>query len=79
MAKDAHSNAAIVYGAGLGGLHALDDFVDPAEGWELQQANGINSHGAIVGMATHQGRRSDSSSPSRSARAEARRAQRTIS
>ncbi len=24
-------------------------------GWELQQANGINSHGAIVGMATHQG------------------------
>ncbi|HEY4394304.1 MAG TPA: hypothetical protein VGP64_09595 [Polyangia bacterium] len=55
VAKDSHTNQAIVYGVGLGGLRALDDFVDPAEGWELQQANGINSHGAIVGMATHHG------------------------
>jgi probable HAF family extracellular repeat protein len=55
VAKDPHTNQAIVYGAGLGGLRALDDFVDPAEGWQLQQANGINSHGAIVGMATHHG------------------------
>jgi probable HAF family extracellular repeat protein len=55
VAKDAHSNQAIVYGAGLGGLRALDDFVDPDAGWQLQQANGINDHGAIVGMATHHG------------------------
>jgi hypothetical protein len=55
VARDVHTNVAIVYGAGLGGLHALDDFVDPAEGWQLEQANGINAHGAIVGMATHQG------------------------
>jgi len=55
VAKDAHTNVAVVYGGGLGGLHALNDFVDPSQGWELQQANGINRHGAIVGMATHQG------------------------
>jgi uncharacterized membrane protein len=55
VARDVHTNVAIVYGAGLGGLHALDDFVDPAEGWQLEQANGINAHGAIVGMATHHG------------------------
>ena len=55
VAKDVHTNQAVVYGAGLGGLRALNDFVDPSQGWELQQANGINSHGAIVGMATHQG------------------------
>jgi hypothetical protein len=55
VAKDAHTNVAIVYFGGPGGLHALNDYVDPSQGWELQQANGINSHGAIVGMATHQG------------------------
>jgi probable HAF family extracellular repeat protein len=55
VAKDAHTNVAIVYGGGLGGLHALNDYVDPSQGWDLQQANGINSHGAIIGMATHQG------------------------
>ena len=55
VARDAHTNVAVVYGGGLGGLHALNDYVDPSQGWELQQANGINSHGAIVGMATHQG------------------------
>jgi probable HAF family extracellular repeat protein len=55
VAKDAHSNVAVVYGSGLGGLHALNDYLDPAQGWDLQQANGINSHGAIVGTATHQG------------------------
>ncbi len=55
VAKDAHSNHAVVYGGGLGGLRALNDYLDPSQGWQLQQANGINSHGAIVGMATHQG------------------------
>ncbi|HEY6475717.1 MAG TPA: hypothetical protein VI456_03995 [Polyangia bacterium] len=55
VAKDTHTNQAIVYAAGLGGLRALDDFADPSQGWQLQQANGINSHGAIVGMATHHG------------------------
>jgi probable HAF family extracellular repeat protein len=55
VAKDAHNNVAVVYSSGLGGLHALNDYLDPAQGWDLQQANGINSHGAIVGMATHQG------------------------
>ncbi len=34
---------------------ALNDLVDPAQGWDLQQANGINSHGEIVGMGTHHG------------------------
>ncbi|HLK90287.1 MAG TPA: hypothetical protein VKZ18_10360 [Polyangia bacterium] len=55
VAKDAHTNVAVVYGAALGGLRALNEFVDPAQGWELEQANGINEHGAIVGMATHHG------------------------
>jgi probable HAF family extracellular repeat protein len=55
VAKDARTNQAIVYGQGLGGLRALDDFVEPSQGWQLQQADGINSHGAIVGMATHHG------------------------
>jgi hypothetical protein len=55
VAKDAHTNVAVVYGSGLGGQRALNDFVDPAQGWELEQANGINEHGAIVGMATHHG------------------------
>jgi probable HAF family extracellular repeat protein len=55
VAKDIHSNIAVVYAPGLGGLRALNDLVDPAQGWELEQANGINSHGAIVGMATHHG------------------------
>jgi probable HAF family extracellular repeat protein len=55
VAKDDHTNIAFVYGPGLGGLHALGDYVDPALGWELQQANGINSHGTIVGMGIHQG------------------------
>jgi probable HAF family extracellular repeat protein len=55
VAKDDHTNIALVYGAGIGGLHALADYVDPAQGWDLQQANGINNHGVIVGMGTHQG------------------------
>lgn len=55
VAKDDHTNIAIVYGPGLGGLHAIGDYVDPALGWDFQQANGINNHGAIVGMGTHQG------------------------
>jgi probable HAF family extracellular repeat protein len=55
VAKDDHTNIAFVYGPSLGGLHALSDYVDPAQGWDLQQANGINNRGAIVGMGTHQG------------------------
>ncbi len=55
VAPDVHSNVAFVWGPGLGRMVALNDLVDPAEGWELQQANGINSHGEIVGMATHHG------------------------
>jgi uncharacterized membrane protein len=55
VAVDAHTNVAFVWGPSLGKMTALGDLVDPAEGWQLQQANGINSHGVIVGMATHHG------------------------
>jgi probable HAF family extracellular repeat protein len=49
------NNAAFVHAAGLGGMRKLEDLVDPALGWKLVQANGINSHGVIVGWGTHQG------------------------
>lgn len=52
---DEHRNIAFVWGPALGKMVALNDLVDPADGWELQQANGINGHGVIVGMATHHG------------------------
>jgi len=52
---DAHTNVAFIWGPSLGKLTALGDLVDPADGWQFQQANGINAHGAIVGMATHHG------------------------
>jgi len=55
VAPNEHTNVAFVWAPGLGGMVALNDLVDPADGWELQQADGINSHGAIVGMGTHQG------------------------
>jgi uncharacterized membrane protein len=55
VASDPHTNVAFVWGPSLGKMVALGDLVDPADGWRLQQANGINSHGAIVGMATHHG------------------------
>ncbi|HSS39933.1 MAG TPA: hypothetical protein VLT58_14295 [Polyangia bacterium] len=55
VAPDVHTNVAFVWGPALGRMVALNELVDPAEGWELQQANGINSQGAIVGMGTHHG------------------------
>lgn len=55
VAVDAHTNVAFVWSPSLGKMTALGDLVDPASGWQLQQANGINSHGVIVGMGTHHG------------------------
>jgi hypothetical protein len=55
VAVDAHKNVAFVWSPSLGRLVALGELVDPAGGWQLQQAKGINSHGVIVGMATHHG------------------------
>jgi hypothetical protein len=55
VAADAHTNLAFVWGPSLGKMVALGDLVDPGQGWQLQQANGVNSHGVIVGMATHRG------------------------
>jgi probable HAF family extracellular repeat protein len=46
---------AFVYAPGLGGLRRLGDFVDPALGWELEEAKGINAHGMIVGTGTREG------------------------
>jgi probable HAF family extracellular repeat protein len=46
---------AFVYAAGLGGIRRLADFVDPALGWELAEAKGINAHGMIVGSGTRRG------------------------
>jgi probable HAF family extracellular repeat protein len=46
---------AFVYAAGLGGIRRLADFVDPALGWELAEAKGINAHGMIVGSGTRHG------------------------
>jgi probable HAF family extracellular repeat protein len=51
------SNSAFVYAPGLGGLRQLGDLVNPALGWKLVQANGINVHGNIVGWGYHQGAR----------------------
>jgi probable HAF family extracellular repeat protein len=33
----------------------LNEFVDPAAGWELIQALGINNHGEIIGIGSHVG------------------------
>ncbi len=52
---DVHRNVAVVWGPSLGKMVALNDLVDPSDGWDLQQANGINKHGLIVGSATHHG------------------------
>jgi probable HAF family extracellular repeat protein len=48
-------NAAFVYAAGLGGVRKLGDLVDPAAGWTLVQANGINDRGQIVGWGYRNG------------------------
>jgi uncharacterized membrane protein len=55
-AEDAtdHNNA-FVYSAGLGGMRRLGDLIDPALGWQLVQANAVNSHGMIVGWGYHNG------------------------
>jgi probable HAF family extracellular repeat protein len=47
-------NEAIVYSPNFG-LRRLVDFVDPAEGWDLQQAGGMNDNGQIVGWGYHAG------------------------
>jgi len=49
-----HNNA-FVYSAGLGGLRLLNELVDPAQGWQLVQANSVNAHGMIVGWGYHNG------------------------
>jgi probable HAF family extracellular repeat protein len=33
-------------------LHDLNEFLDPATGWELIQALGINNHGEIIGIGS---------------------------
>lgn len=55
VAPDIHHTVAMVWGPSMGKMVALNDLVDPAGGWTLQQADGINNHGVIVGMAVHQG------------------------
>jgi uncharacterized membrane protein len=52
--RDGHFNDAFVYGANIG-MRKVGDFVDPAEGWDLQQADGINDGGIIVGWGYHNG------------------------
>jgi probable HAF family extracellular repeat protein len=47
-------NEAIVYSPNFG-LRRLVDFVDPAEGWDLQQAGGMNDNGQIVGWGYRAG------------------------
>jgi probable HAF family extracellular repeat protein len=55
-AVDDHDrNAAFLYAAGLGGMRKLADLVDPASGWTLAQATGINDRGQIVGWGYHRG------------------------
>jgi uncharacterized membrane protein len=48
-------NVAVVYSARLGALRKLDDYVDPALGWQLVQANAINARGMVVGWGYHHG------------------------
>jgi len=36
-------------------LHDLNEFLDPAAGWELIQALGINNHGEIIGIGSYTG------------------------
>jgi hypothetical protein len=48
-------NTAAVYGAQLGGLRKLSDFVNPALGWDLRTASAINRRGIIVGWGYRNG------------------------
>src|SRR5262249_53345636 len=52
--RDEHFNDAFVYGANIG-MRKVADFVDPAEQWDLQQADGINDGGVIAGWGYHGG------------------------
>jgi probable HAF family extracellular repeat protein len=49
------TSVAFVYAPGLGGLRALDEFVDPAQGWRLSQASAMNNRGSIVGWGSRMG------------------------
>ncbi|HEY7375911.1 MAG TPA: RHS repeat-associated core domain-containing protein [Polyangia bacterium] len=40
------------------GLAKLNDLIDPASGWNLQTATGIDALGDVVGAGTHNGRQS---------------------
>jgi probable HAF family extracellular repeat protein len=53
-ARNDRLNEAFVY-SGNFGLRRLVDFVDPALGWDLQQAIGLNDRGVIVGWGYHAG------------------------
>jgi probable HAF family extracellular repeat protein len=48
-------DTAFVYATGLGGMRRLADLVDPALGWTLSQASGLNGRGSIVGWGIHAG------------------------
>ena len=52
--RDAHANDAFVYSANIG-MRRVGDFVDPAQQWDLQQVDGINDNGEVVGWGFHQG------------------------
>jgi hypothetical protein len=52
--RQEHLNDAFVFGGNIG-MRRLADFVDPALGWDLQQASGINDRGQIVGWGYHAG------------------------
>ena len=47
--------SAFVFAAGLGGMRRLADLVDPALGWELAEARGMNAQGMIVGSGYRNG------------------------
>jgi probable HAF family extracellular repeat protein len=47
-------NDAFIYSPNFG-MHRLGERVDPAAHWDLQQANGINDRGDIVGWGYHEG------------------------
>jgi probable HAF family extracellular repeat protein len=54
-AEGGAQNVAFVHAAGLGGMRRLDELIDPALGWKLVQASGMNAHGSIVGWGTRFG------------------------
>ena len=46
---------ALLYDTGLDALYDLNDLIDPASGWELRGAVGINNAGQIIGYGTLNG------------------------